>query len=117
MSYLDDKTPIPGTYIFDGEMSQKGYPLNKMCYSFNDEAAREAFKADEDAYCAKFKLSEAQTKAVKDRDVIAMLEQGGSIYYLGKLAGIMGLNMQGIGALQTGMTVEEFKAKLEKAGE
>lgn len=117
MSYLDDKTPIPGTIMFDGEMSHKGYNLNKMCYSFNSEAAREEFKSDEDAYCKKFNLTAEQTKAVKDRDVIAMLEQGGSIYYLGKLAGILGLNMQGIGALQTGLTLEEFKAKLAKAGE
>lgn len=117
MSYLNNKTPIPGTIMFDGEMSNKGYGLNKMCYTFNDEAAREEFKADEDAYCAKFNLTPAQTKAVKDRNVIAMLEEGGSIYYLAKLAGLLGLNVQDVGALQTGMTLEEFKAKLVKAGE
>ena len=40
---------IPGTTLFDGEQARKGYALNKMCYSFNDAANREAFKADEEA--------------------------------------------------------------------
>ena len=42
------KSDIPGTTLFDGEMAQKGYALNKMCYSFNSAANREAFLRDED---------------------------------------------------------------------
>ena len=38
---------IPGTVIFDGAEAQKGYALNRMCFSFNEEANREAFLADE----------------------------------------------------------------------
>jgi protocatechuate 4,5-dioxygenase alpha chain len=34
---------------------------------------------------------------------------------LAKLAGIFGLNVQDIGAQQTGMSVEAFKAKLKEA--
>ena len=37
---------IPGTTPFDGGMAQKGYALNKMCFSFNEQANREAFVAD-----------------------------------------------------------------------
>ena len=36
--------------------------------------------------------------------------------YMDKLAGILGLNVQDIGAQQTGMTVEAFKQKLLDAG-
>lgn len=107
---------IPGTIVFDGEMAMKGYALNRMCYSFNSAENREAFRADEEAYCAKFGLTEEQRDAVRRRDVLAMLEAGGNIYYLAKLLGIFGLNVQDIGAMQTGMTVEEFKAKLVEAG-
>lgn len=116
MSYLDDKRPIEGTILFDGEMAHKGYGLNKMCYSFNSAEAREEFKQDEQAYCARFGLNEAQSRAVADRDILGLLRQGGSIYYLAKFAGLLGLNMQDIGALQTGMSLEEFKAKLLAAG-
>ena len=41
---------IPGTTPFDGDAAQKGYALNKMCFSFNDQANREAFVTDPDGY-------------------------------------------------------------------
>ncbi len=108
--------PIPGTIIFDGAMAVKGYALNKMCYTFNGAAGRQEFLADEDAYCAKFGLTPEQTKAIKERNVLALLDNGGNIYYLAKFIGMLGLNVQDIGAQQTGMSVEEFKAKLVAAG-
>lgn len=108
--------PIPGTPIFDGAMAQKAYALNKMCFSFNDEANRTAFRADEDAYCRKYGLTDDERAAVRRRDVLALVEAGGNIYYLAKLAGIWGLGVQDVGAQQTGMSVAAFKAKLEAAG-
>ena len=50
------------------------------------------------------------------RDVSKLIAAGGNIYYLAKLAGIFGLGVQDIGAQQTGVSVETFKAKLEAAG-
>jgi len=108
--------PVPGTTIFDGVEAQKGYALNKMCYSFNDAANRRAFLEDEEGYCTRFGLTEPQRRAVKKRDVLAMIEAGGNIYYLAKLAGIFHLNVQDLGAQQTGLSLPEFKAKLEAAG-
>ena len=107
---------IPGTPIFDGDSAQKGYALNRMCFSFNDEANRKAFLQDEDGYCARYGLTPAQRQAVADRNVLEMIDAGGNVYYLAKLAGIFGLNVQDIGAQQTGMSVDEFKAKLVAAG-
>ena len=108
---------IPGTTVFDGHMAMKGYALNKMCYSFNNADARAAFLADEEAYFDRFGLSEEHKAAVRARNVLAMIEVGGNIYYLAKLAGIFGLNVQDVGAQQTGMTVEAFKDMLIKAGD
>jgi protocatechuate 4,5-dioxygenase, alpha chain len=105
-----------GTTIFDGRAARRGYALNKMCFSFNDPVNRAEFLRDEDAYCRRFGLDERQRAAVRDRDVLAMIDAGGNIYYLAKLAGIFGLNVQDVGAQQTGMTVEAFKAKLLAAG-
>ena len=107
---------IPGTTIFDSVEAQKGYALNKMCYSFNEAANRAAFVKDEDAYCAKFGLSPQQREAVRGRSVLAMIAAGGNVYYLAKLAGILGLSVQDLGAQQTGMSVDAFKAKLLDAG-
>jgi protocatechuate 4,5-dioxygenase, alpha chain len=106
----------PRTAVFDGRLAQHGYALNKMCYSFNEAANRSDFLRDEDGYCRRFQLNDAQRDAVRRRDVLAMLAAGGNIYYLAKLAGIFGLNVQDIGAQQTGRSVEEFRAMLLAAG-
>jgi len=103
---------IPGTTLYDGDEAQKGYALNRMCYSFNDAKNREAFVKDEDAYCEKYGLNAQQREAIRHRNVLELLAAGGNVYYLAKFAGIFGLNVQDIGAQQTGMTVEAFKAKL-----
>ena len=106
---------IPGTLLFDGRLASKGYALNKMCFSFNDAANREAFKADEDAYCAKYGLTPEQRAAIASRNVLQLLAAGGNAYYLAKFAGIFGLDMQDIGAQQTGMSKAEFQARLQRA--
>ena len=103
---------IPGTPIFDGAAASRGYPLNAMCFSFNDPANRAAFRTDEDGYCERFGLSDAQRRAVAGRDVLGMIAAGGNIYYLAKLAGIFGLSVQDVGAQQTGTSVEDFKTML-----
>lgn len=103
---------IEGTPVFDGAAAQRGFALNAMCYSFNDAANRAAFVADEEGYCRRFGLDEAQRRAVRDRDVLAMIEAGGNVYYLAKLAGIFRLNVQDLGAQQTGLSVDAFKARL-----
>ncbi len=108
--------PIPGTTLFDGRQAMKGYALNKMCYSFNDAANRGTFLADEVAYCEKYGLDAAQRKAVRERNVLALIAAGGNIYYLAKLGGLLGLNVQDLGAQQTGMTPEAFREKLIRAG-
>ena len=107
---------IPGTTVFDGRLAQKGYALNRMCYSFNAAENREAFRQDEDAYCRKYGLNDEQRSAIASRNVLELIAAGGNIYYLAKFAGILGLDVQDIGAQQTGMTKDAFKAMLAAAG-
>ena len=112
----EERLAISGAPVFDGKLAMKGYALNKMCFSFNDRANREAYRRDEDAYCARFGLTEEQRRALKSRNVLELLGAGGNIYYLAKWAGIFGLNVQDLGAQQRGMTVEEFIEMLIHAG-
>ena len=107
---------IPGTTLFDGDQAQKGLALNRMCFSFNSAENRAAFLRDEDAYCRKYGLDPEQREAVRERNVLKLIAAGGNVYYLAKLAGIFGLNVQDIGAQQTSMSVDAFKAKLAAAG-
>ena len=107
-----EKRCIEGTTPFDGDAARKGYALNKMCFSFNEAANRAAFKHDEEAYMSQYGLTEPQKAAIRSRQVLQLIDAGGNAYYLAKFAGIFGLDMQDIGAQQTGMSKEAFKAKL-----
>lgn len=106
---------IPGTTLFDGTQARKGYALNKMCFSFNDASNRAAFVADEEAYMRAYALTEEQAAAIRSRNVLQLIAAGGNAYYLAKFAGIFHLDMQDIGAQQTGMSKEAFQAKLRNA--
>lgn len=117
MKYISDRRFISGTPIFDGEASARGYALNKMCYSFNMKKNRDEFLGDEVTYCQKYGLDDYQISAIINRDILALIKVGGGVYFLGKLAGgVLGLDMQDIGAIQTGMTKEEFRNKLFASG-
>ena len=109
------KRAIPGTYILSGENTGKGYALNKMCFSFNNPANREAFTQDQVAYCRRFGLTAQQIRAIVERDLLALQQSGGNIYYLGKYAVLLGLDVQDWGAMQTGLSKAQFTAMLYEA--
>lgn len=116
MKHANPLKEIPGTTIFDGTQARKGYALNKMCFSFNSAQCRTEFQADEEAYMRKFGLTPPQSEAIRHRNVLELIAAGGNAYYLAKFAGIFGLDMQDIGAQQTGMSKQAFMAKLVEAG-
>ncbi|WP_425826427.1 protocatechuate 3,4-dioxygenase [Streptomyces fractus] len=106
----------PGTYVFDGPASRRGHSMNKLFMSLRSEAARRDFLGDEAACCRRFELSDPQTDAVLRRDWQAMLDLGGSIFYIYKLAMMDGLSMQYLGGVFTGMSEAEFKAAMLAGG-
>ena len=113
-----DYDDIPGTYIQDAVHLRRGYHLNMFCMSLNRADNRAAFRADEAAWLDKFPMTEAQRKAVLERDWLGLLRLGGNIYYTFKLAASDGMTMQQIGALMSGsdMSEEEFKQMMLDGG-
>jgi protocatechuate 4,5-dioxygenase alpha chain len=103
-----DYDDIPGTYVFDGRRSRRGYPLNSFLMSLNEAANREAFRADEAAYLDRFRLDDEQRTAVLERDWLGLLELGGNVYYTYKLAACDGMSFQDLAGEQTGMTAEAY---------
>ncbi|MGY2078448.1 protocatechuate 4,5-dioxygenase subunit alpha [Modestobacter sp. SYSU DS0657] len=110
------KIDVPGTPIFDGATSRRGFKMNKLFMSLRTKEARDRFLSDEPAYCAEFGLTPEQTRAVTERDWQAMIDLGGSIFYVYKLAMMDGRSMQYLGGVFTGMTEDEFKAALAAGG-
>ncbi|WP_050055054.1 protocatechuate 3,4-dioxygenase [Pseudarthrobacter siccitolerans] len=114
---MPSSTPVvPGTYVFDVVQSARGYALNRLCGSLKDPANREIFTADEAAYCEAYGLTAEQRDAILQRDWTRMLDLGGSIFYVFKLAVLDKVSMQDLGGIFTGMTTEEFVASLNAGG-
>ena len=107
---------LPGTPIFDGDTSRRGLRMNKLFMSLRDAGNRERFLADEAAYCRKFGVTMEQEKAVLDRDWQAMIDLGGSIFYVYKLAMMDGRSMQYLGGVFTGMGEDDFLAAMRAGG-
>ncbi len=111
-----DYEDIPGTYVFDGAHSRRGYPLNMFCLSLNEQANRDAFRADPSTYLDRYDLTAEQRSAIEQRDWLGMLRLGGNIYYTFKLAIFDGLTMQDVGALMSGVSTEEFTQMMIDGG-
>ncbi|MGQ9427345.1 protocatechuate 4,5-dioxygenase subunit alpha [Gilvimarinus sp. F26214L] len=107
---------VPGTTIFDADMSRKGYHLNQFCMSLMKVPNRERFKADERAYLDEWPMTEEQKQAVLDRDYNRMIANGGNIYFLAKIFSTDGFSFQHAASTMTGMTVEEYKEMMLSGG-
>ena len=106
---------IPGTTVFDADMSRKGYHLNMFCMSLMKAANRERFKANERAYLDEWPMTEEQKQGVLARDYNRMISLGGNIYFLAKIFATDGKSFQHAAALMTGMAQEDY-AKMMLAG-
>ena len=80
-----DYDDVPGTYVLDSRSYRKGYHLNMLLMSLNKAEARAEFAADEDAYIAKYKVTDEQKAAIKGRRYLDMLKLGANVYYTFKL--------------------------------
>ena len=106
---VDKSKKIPGTKVFDGRESRKGYRINKFAMSFCEGENREAFKADEEAYMERWGLSEQEKQYLRDRNLAALIEEcGGNIYMIMKIGTCTGQGLYHIGAQLRGETFEQF---------
>lgn len=107
---------IPGTIHFNGERLRQGYQLNKFLSSLLEPAGRAAFKADEAGYLARFPMTEDQRNAVLKRDWIRMMELGGNIFCMVKLASFDGISFMQVNAIMSGMTPRDYEDMMNAGG-
>ena len=103
-------TPIPDTSIFDLRLSRRGYRLNKMCVALCSPAEREAFKRDEEAFMARFGLTEEEKTLIRRRDFKGLIEHGMNIYFMLKVGSATGNSLYRMGAQMRGESYERFLA-------
>ena len=107
---------IPGTIVFTGELARKGFGLNQFCMSLMKAENRERFKSGERAYLDAWPLDQAQKDAVVARDYGRMLELGGNIFFVLKLAATDGRSTQSVAASLAGQSVEDYAAMMRAGG-
>ena len=100
----------PGTYLFDGMRSSQGYALNRFALSLKQPANRERFLRDESAYVSNYGLSPECRALIHNRDWTGLLQAGGHLQALLKLAATVGQSLYHIGAHNCGISAEDMRA-------
>jgi protocatechuate 4,5-dioxygenase alpha chain len=105
---LDRSRVIPGTAIFDGMLSKRGYRINKFCMGLAEASNRAAFALNEEAYLAGSDLTDTEKAMVRARDFRALGDAGGNTYFMIKLGACTGYGLYHMGAQMRGETYEQF---------
>ncbi|MFC7703691.1 hypothetical protein ACFQXB_05740 [Plastorhodobacter daqingensis] len=98
----------PGTYLYTGEMASRGFRLTRFGLSLRNPDNRARFLQDEAAYMAAAGLSEQEMTLVRDRDWTGLIQAGGHLQAMLKVAATVGQNLWHIGAHNAGLTAEEM---------
>ena len=113
---LEDLEDIPGTKVFTARRSREAYHLHKFCMSLMKADNRAEFKADERAYLDRYKMTEDQKQAVLARDLTRLIELGGNMYFLVKIASTDGWSAQKAVSSMSGMSAEEYAQMMLDGG-
>ena len=107
MNPTRDYEDIPGTYVQDGAQTQRGYHLCMALMELNRTEGRAAFAADQAAFLDAHGVTPEQRQAVLERDWLRMLQLGGNVYYLLKLAAFDRVSVQHMAGQMGGVSEEE----------
>lgn len=107
---------IPGTTVFDADMSRKGYHLNQFCFSLMKAENREKFYQSQEAYLDQYPMTAEQRQAVLDRDFNKLLSLGGNIYFLAKIFSSDGQSFELAASKMTGVTQSEYREMMIAGG-
>ena len=107
---------IPDTSVFDLRLARRGQRLNRMCAALCSPQEREAFKRDEEAFMARFGLSDAEKALIRRRDFQGLIDAGMNIYSMLKVGSATGNGLYRMGAQMRGETYEQFLATRNISG-
>ena len=79
-----------------------------MCAALCSPAERDAFKRDEEAFMARFGLTDAEKDLIRKRDFQGMIDAGMNIYFMLKVGSVTGNGLYKMGAQMRGESYEQF---------
>ncbi len=100
---------IPGTYVYTGRMSSKGYRLNKFFHSLTKPENRTACNENVESLMNRYGLTDWEKQMIREKNWLALAREGGAnIYVMMKMGAVTGDSLQHIGAAFRGESLEEF---------
>lgn len=100
----------PGTFRFTAERALRGAPFNRLGSSLRSEENRQRYLQDERAYLAEFDVPDEFVSLVAARDWTGLLEAGGHLQSVLKVAATVGQNLWDVGAHAVGCSADELRA-------
>lgn len=95
-SELGDNEFFTNIVTQSADRSINSYRLIKLLMSMKTEENRAEYKSDEEAYFAKFLLSEEEKDMLRNRDYKALYEYGVPMVAIGKIQGIFNTSMKNL---------------------
>lgn len=94
----------------------RGRAINAFCSSLENAAARERFRANEEAYCLRYGLSKRERQAVVKRDYMTLVELGAHVSCLDNLAALSGVKTVEAIQQQAGLSLDALIGEALRAG-
>jgi protocatechuate 4,5-dioxygenase alpha chain len=99
----------PGTLVYSAELALRGHQLNRFALTLRSPACRQLFLADETRYMQSAGLSSKEQAMVRDRDWTGLLQAGGHLQAILKIAATVGQHLWHIGAHNAGTDPETLR--------
>jgi protocatechuate 4,5-dioxygenase, alpha chain len=100
----------PDTFVYTGPMSTAGERINRFALGLKSPAQRAAFLSDPGALYRRYALADREILLIERRDWTGLLQAGGHLQAILKIAATVGENLWHIGAHSARMDVEAMKA-------
>lgn len=100
----------PGTLVYNSELALRGHTLNRFALSLRSPACRQAFLANEQHYMQSCGLSPQEEIMVLVRDWTGLLQAGGHLQAILKIAATVGQHLWHIGAHNAGTDADTLRA-------
>jgi protocatechuate 4,5-dioxygenase alpha subunit len=100
----------PGSVIYDGRLAALGMRITRFGQSFKVAANREAYRADPEGYLARADLSDEERARIRARDYKWLVQKGGHIQALQRIAVVDGYYLFHIAAAELGVDADELIA-------
>jgi protocatechuate 4,5-dioxygenase alpha chain len=99
----------PDTFIYSGPMSTAGERINRFALSLKSPAQRVAFLADPAAVYPQYRLTPEEIELIERREWTGLLQAGGHLQAILKIAATVGESLWHIGAHSARLDVEALK--------